>query len=399
MPASAMTTRGARPPRPPAAHGRTPTAARRPLAARAAAPDAAPTLDEVSARYTEEMNARMQSSLAYDHSLGTRWTDLPRALFPRVSVGSCPQAPADVARIAGAGFGAIVSLQQGADLDHFGIDGPGLREAARENGVAHFNVPVADFNPASLRVVLPDAAAVLEAALRATEAAGKRVYVHCTAGLGRAPATVLAHAAWYGGLPLEEAAAAFRAARPCNPRLAAVRAAAADLVLGAPPSPAMLTVRRSSQGNARDATWAVAGLDAGWDARLPLPLDAATGRRTLTRRLVPGRHEFKLVVSASGPGEESEESWVAWPDFPTVDNGAGGVNNFLEVPYPGVLSSAAAVLAERRLTRGDPSEADLTAIRAALASRSRAAVRAAADPAAARWWVRLGRRLAFWRRA
>jgi protein-tyrosine phosphatase len=362
---------------------------RRPAMARAST-DAAPALDPLSATYSATMNAAMGSSLTYDHARGINWTlfDGAQHVHPRIIVGSCPQSPTDIATLARAGVGAILCLQQGADWDHFGIDGVALRAAARDEGVAHYIVPVEDFSPSSLRACLADAVAVLDAALASTAAANTRVYVHCTAGLGRAPATALAHAAWVRGAPLGEAAAELRAARPCNPRLAAVRNAAADMVLGTAAVPVTLEIRRNRQGGARDAVWSVAGLDAGWDARLPLVLDPATGRRLLTRSLPPGRHEFKLVVTDP---ETGEDRWVAWPDWPTLDAGSGNVNNYVDVLYSAAPPTPASVAAERRLTAGDPSVDELAVIRRQLRERKRRAVARAADPAtrgvagAARW--------------
>lgn len=349
-------------------------------ACRARQPPPRAALADLSASYTDAMNAAMGSSLTYDHAAGINWSVFDGdkggdgLLHPRILIGSCPQTPADVRRLADAGVGAVLCLQQPADWAHFGIDGADLRAAARECGVAHYVVPVEDFSPTSLRAALPAAVAVLDAALARTPGA---VYVHCTAGLGRAPATVLAHAAWVRGAPLDAAAAALRAVRPCNPRLAAIRQAAADMVLGCAPGPVSLTVRANRQGAARDAAWAVAGLDVGWDGRLDLPLDPVTGRRSLTRTLPPGRHEFKLVVADGAGGE----AWIAWPDWPTLDAGGGVVNNWVDVPYGRGPPTPASVAAERRLTRGDPSEGELAVIRAALASRRRRAVAAAADPA------------------
>lgn len=369
---------------PPATHHPRPPAgpASRPPAVGCAPPRQPPparALADLSQRYTDAMNAAMSSSLTYDHAAGMNWSvfggDGGGLLDPRVLVGSCPQSAADVHRLADAGVGAIVCLQQQADWDHFSIDGNALRRAAREAGVRHFVEAVEDFSPTSLRAHLPAAVAVLDAALAATAGA---VYVHCTAGLGRAPATVLAHAAWARGAPLDAAAAALRAVRPCNPRLAAVRQAAADMVLGCVPAPVGLTVRANRQGAARDAAWAVAGLDVGWENRIDLPLDPVTGRRSVTRMLPPGRHEFKLVVRGEPGGNET---WIAWPDWPVLDAGGGTLNNWVDVPYTRGPPTPASVAAERRLTRGDPSPEDLAIIRAALASRRRRAVAAAADPA------------------
>lgn len=54
-----------------------------------------------------------------------------------------------------------------------------------------------DFDPDSLRNGLPKAVSSLEWAIY--EGKGK-VYVHCTAGLGRAPAVAIAYMYWFLGM-------------------------------------------------------------------------------------------------------------------------------------------------------------------------------------------------------
>ena len=54
-----------------------------------------------------------------------------------------------------------------------------------------------DFDPDSLRSGLPKAVSSLEWAI--SEGKGK-VYVHCTAGLGRAPAVAIAYMFWFCGM-------------------------------------------------------------------------------------------------------------------------------------------------------------------------------------------------------
>jgi protein-tyrosine phosphatase len=56
------------------------------------------------------------------------------------------------------------------------------------------------------------------------------VYVHCTAGLGRAPAAIIAYLFWFQNYSLEEAYSKLTAVRPCGPKKAAIRAATFDLL-------------------------------------------------------------------------------------------------------------------------------------------------------------------------
>jgi hypothetical protein len=58
-----------------------------------------------------------------------------------------------------------------------------------------------DFDPDSLRGTLPAAVQALAHALQR----GERVYVHCTAGLGRSPAVCIAYMYWFRGMQLDRA--------------------------------------------------------------------------------------------------------------------------------------------------------------------------------------------------
>ena len=66
--------------------------------------------------------------------------------------------------------------------------------------VWHDDAQIVDFDGQSLRRSLPRIVKTLQGAL----SAGGRVYVHCTAGLGRAPAVCIAWRYWFGGLQLDE---------------------------------------------------------------------------------------------------------------------------------------------------------------------------------------------------
>ncbi|PNH09919.1 Phosphoglucan phosphatase LSF2, chloroplastic [Tetrabaena socialis] len=60
----------------------------------------------------------------------------------------------------------------------------------------------------------------------------RRVYVHCTAGLGRAPAVCIAYMYWFGGMQLDEAYEFLTKIRPCGPKRDAIRGATYDVVAG-----------------------------------------------------------------------------------------------------------------------------------------------------------------------
>jgi hypothetical protein len=135
------------------------------------------------------------------------WGEIRRDIV----VGSCPSAPADIDRICEeAGASALLSLQTDECRAALGIDhGAHLDHAARR-GVVLLNAPMRDFDPVDQRDRLPDAVA----ALRRLLADGHRAYVHCTAGINRAPLTVLGYLTFVEGMTVDDAMALILRGRP-----------------------------------------------------------------------------------------------------------------------------------------------------------------------------------------
>jgi hypothetical protein len=118
---------------------------------------------------------------------------------------------ADLGRIqAGAGVSAVLSLQHDECLAYWDIDYDSMYRHGMSLGLAMYRCPVRDFDIPNQRERLPHAVAAL-ARLRA---AGHRTYVHCTAGLGRAPLTVLGYLTWIEARSPDGAIGLIHAARP-----------------------------------------------------------------------------------------------------------------------------------------------------------------------------------------
>ncbi|RMZ57246.1 hypothetical protein APUTEX25_004080 [Auxenochlorella protothecoides] len=200
----------------------------------------------LQARMVSEYNATMAAKMGWS---STRSGLNPFEYHPERGIyyhyltsdlllGSQPRSPGDVAHLAkDEGVDAILNLQQDRDLRHWGVDLASLRHAASEHGVQYMRAPAVDFDPGSLRHALPTAVGMLLEAL----SQGRRVFVHCTAGLGRAPAACIAAIYWagLGVLPardglvrLEDAYKYVTDIRPCGPNQDAIRGATGDLLLG-----------------------------------------------------------------------------------------------------------------------------------------------------------------------
>ncbi|KAB2031299.1 hypothetical protein ERO13_D05G280900v2 [Gossypium hirsutum] len=178
--------------------------------------------------YNTAMKKMMRNPYEYHHDIGMNYTLITDNLI----VGSQPQKPEDIDHLKQEEKVAyILNLQQDNDIEYWGIDLQPIIKRCRQLGIHHMRTPARDFDPDSLRNILPKAVSSLEWAI----AEGKgRVYVHCTAGLGRAPAVAIAYMFWFCGMNLNTAFEALTSKRPCGPNKRAIRGATYDLAKNDP---------------------------------------------------------------------------------------------------------------------------------------------------------------------
>jgi hypothetical protein len=119
---------------------------------------------------------------------------------------------------------------QDKDLAYWKVDLGEISSRADQLGMRLVRTPAVDFSPHSLRDTLPRAVRALEE----SRAAGGKVYVHCTAGLGRSPAVAIAALYWLTPMQLDEAYEFLTGIRPCGPSKDAIRGATYDLLSGRP---------------------------------------------------------------------------------------------------------------------------------------------------------------------
>lgn len=178
---------------------------------------------------SEAYNKQMAQQMAWDNPYEYHYD---RGLYyheivPNLICGSQPRNTEDLSHLGQLeNVNTILNLQQDKDLAYWNVDLGSLQHRARELGVNLVRRPARDFDPNSLRSTLPNSVATLDAALRE----GHRVYVHCTAGLGRAPAVCIAWLYWFGGMQLDEAYRHLTDIRPCGPKRDAIRGATYDIM-------------------------------------------------------------------------------------------------------------------------------------------------------------------------
>ena len=92
----------------------------------------------------------------------------------------------------------------------------------RDQLITAVHFPIHDFNEEDLKSKLFDGASLLNKMINEQ---GLKVYVHCTAGMGRAPAVVLVYLCLFKGMEPEEARVYVKSFRSVSvPNMTAVKA-------------------------------------------------------------------------------------------------------------------------------------------------------------------------------
>ena len=126
-------------------------------------------------------------------------------------VGSGPRTSSDLDALRVATrVSAVLSVQHDECLEKQEIDYPRQVRYGRRLGLTMERWPLRDFDATDQQRGLPAAVRGLYGLLRQ----GHRVYVHCTAGINRAPLVVLTYLTLVEGIGLEEAMTLLLRARP-----------------------------------------------------------------------------------------------------------------------------------------------------------------------------------------
>jgi protein-tyrosine phosphatase len=108
---------------------------------------------------------------------------------------------------------AIHNLQDDEDLRINALDIAVLREVAARHGIKLVHTPIQDGSADDMADRLGAALRDLSALIEDRE----RVYLHCNAGLNRAPTLAIAYLRAHGGMSLDEALAHVKQRRWCGP--------------------------------------------------------------------------------------------------------------------------------------------------------------------------------------
>jgi protein-tyrosine phosphatase len=141
-------------------------------------------------------------------------------------IGSTPQGDVDITFLKRIQVSAVLSLQSDADLEAYKINWPKMRQAYAQNSISVHRYPIIDFDEQDLADKIAVPIQQLDALLKAEH----RVYVHCNAGICRAPSTVLGYLVYYRDMEIDQALEMIRVNRPqVHPYLSAVKAGLSEL--------------------------------------------------------------------------------------------------------------------------------------------------------------------------
>jgi hypothetical protein len=108
----------------------------------------------------------------------------------KIWLGPYPQLEADTETMREAGVTGVLNVQTDIDINHRGVNWPKMLQFYEKRGIEAVHYPIHDFNEEHLTARLFEGAKVLDEMINKK---GQGVYVHCTAGMGRAPATVVVY--------------------------------------------------------------------------------------------------------------------------------------------------------------------------------------------------------------
>lgn len=153
-------------------------------------------------------------------------------LLPNLFIGSHPRTVEDIERLRReAGITAVLNIHTDEDMRSVNLDFPPLEAHYKTRTVILRRTPMVE-EQIELRAKLCTAIQALSELL----AEGHIVYLHCTAGIGRAPTVAIGYLHNCLGWDWDDAVTHVKLRRECAPHLEALRLALADQALANEPA-------------------------------------------------------------------------------------------------------------------------------------------------------------------
>ncbi|XP_024046380.1 LOW QUALITY PROTEIN: phosphoglucan phosphatase LSF1, chloroplastic [Citrus clementina] len=260
---------------------------------------------------------RSKGELYYNHSLGMRYSKITEQIY----VGSCIQKEADVETLSKAGITAVLNFQSGTEAENWGIDYKSINESCQKFNILMINYPIRDSDSFDMRKKLPFCVGLLLRLLKKNH----RVFVTCTTGLNRSPASVIAYLHWMTDTSLHAAYNFVTGLHLCRPDRPAVAWATRDLIAmvengkhDGPPTHAVTFVWNGQEG---EDVLLVGDFTGNW--KDPIKATHKGGSRyEVEIRLTQGKYYYKYIVNGQ---------WRHSTISPTERDDKGNVNNIIIV--------------------------------------------------------------------
>ena len=111
-----------------------------------------------------------------------------------VYLGPYPQNTEEAQKLKDEGITAVLNIQNDQEINFRQIPNQQIEDFYRKNDMEIIRCPIRNFSEKDLKAQLPHAACLLNDLISNRN---KKVFVHCTAGVGRAPSVVLAYLCLY----------------------------------------------------------------------------------------------------------------------------------------------------------------------------------------------------------
>jgi protein-tyrosine phosphatase len=128
----------------------------------------------------------------------------------RIFVGPYPQTTEEIDDLLKGGIKSVLNLQTKSDMRHRSINWEDMKEHYELRGIKAVNFEIVDMSPEDMEIKAYQAAKLLKELMEDN----KVTYVHCTAGIGRAPQTVVAYYIFFENHQVEEAIKFVKERRP-----------------------------------------------------------------------------------------------------------------------------------------------------------------------------------------
>eukprot|EP00257_Ricinus_communis_P019224 XP_015578149.1 phosphoglucan phosphatase LSF1, chloroplastic [Ricinus communis] len=260
---------------------------------------------------------RSEGELYYNHGLGMRF----RKITEQIYVGSCIQTEADVKNLSSVGITAVINFQSVAEAENWGINSNSINESCQRSNILMINYPIRDADSFDMRKKLPFCVGLLLRLLKKNH----RVFVTCTTGFDRSPASIIAYLHWITDTSLHAAYNFVTGLHFCKPDRPAVAWATWDLIgmveSGGHDGPATHAVTFVWNGQEGEDVSLVGDFTGNW--KEPMKASHMGGPRyEVEVRLPQGKYYYKYIINGQ---------WRHSTASPIERDERGNVNNIIVV--------------------------------------------------------------------